>query len=465
MIEKLRRAGAFVYRFAFRRSAARAAVASFAAAILLGAVLLTLPFSSSSRQWTNPVDALFTSTSAVCVTGLVVKSTQHDWSLFGQLAILVLIQAGGLGIMTLGALVAILIQRRLSMRFQVVMTDLVQADQVESVWVLVRFICLFTLVAETVGAILLFFGWRDDFGNTWLCVYHSIFHAISAFCNAGFSLNDSNLMNYADYFWVNVVICLLIILGGIGFVVVRDLRSYLGWWVLVRKGKRPRLSTHSRLVLTVTGILLLVGFVGVLGIESYGSLIGSSLKKKLLVAAFQSVTPRTAGFNTVRIEALAPATAFLLMMLMYIGGSPGSTAGGVKTSTLGIMIASIVATLRGRPKAHIFHHSVPAETVHRVASIVLLSVAALAGAVFLLLITEQGAAFDRIVFDAISAFGTVGLSRGLTGPDCRMTAWGKLIITALMFIGRLGPVTLVLSIAPLKERAVYDYPEEQILVG
>jgi len=465
MIEKLRKAGIFLYKFAFRGSAARAAAASFAAVILLGAAFLTLPISSSLRHWTNPVDALFTSTSAVCVTGLLVKSTQHHWSLFGQLVILGLIQVGGLGIMTLGAFVAILIQRRLSMRFEVVMTDLVEANQVESVWVLIRFVCLFTLIAEGIGGIVLFFSWRGDFVSPWTCAYHSVFHAISAFCNAGFSLNDSSLMDYADYFWVNAVVCMLIVFGGIGFVVVRDLKGYLGWWLLVRKGKRPRLSTHSRLVLAVTGILLLVGFVGVLAMESGGSLAGASVKKKLLAATFQSVTPRTAGFNTVRMDGLAPATAFLMMALMYIGGSPGSTAGGVKTSTLGIMIASIVATLKGRPKAHIFHHSVPSETVHRVASIILLSVAAIAGGVFLLLITEQGATFNRIVFDAISAFGTVGLSRGLTGPACAMTAWGKLIITALMFIGRLGPVTLVLSVAHLRERAVYDYPEEQIMVG
>ncbi|MHC4481603.1 MAG: TrkH family potassium uptake protein, partial [Planctomycetota bacterium] len=263
---------------------------------------------------------------------------------------------------------------------------------------------------------------------------------------------------------VNFVICMLIVFGGIGFTVVRDLLHHVGWRLSGRRGKRHRLSTHSKLVLVVTGLLLLVGFIGVLLIESHGSLTDTSLKTKMLAAVFQSVTPRTAGFNTMDMRALAPSTALLLMILMYIGGSPGSTAGGIKTSTLGVMLASIVATLRGREKAHMFHHSVPEEAVHRVASIILLSAAALAGGVFLLLITER-ASFQQVMFDAISAFGTVGLSMGLTGAETTMSAAGKLILTALMFVGRLGPITLVLSIAQLRERAVYRYPQDQILVG
>ena len=187
----------------------------------------------------------------------------------------------------------------------------------------------------------------------------------------------------------------------------------------------------------------------------------------MLAAMFQSVTPRTAGFNTVNLDArmLTPAAAFLLMILMYIGGSPGSTAGGIKTTTLGLMIGSIAATLRGRSRVELFHHSVSEELVHRVTSIIVLSVGALAAAVFCLLMTEQGASFQAIVFDSISAFGTVGLSQGLTGAQTELTAFGRLVITGLMFIGRLGPITLVLSVAALKDRAVYRYPEDQVLVG
>ena len=264
MISAIKRAAAVVLHLAFGGTAARTAVSSFALAILLGAMLLALPISSRQRVWTSPVDTLFTSTSAVCVTGLLVKSTPQHWSLFGQLVILGLIQVGGLGIMTMGAFVAILMQRRLSMRFETVMTDIVDTRATESVWVLIRFVCLFTLVAEVIGAAVLFFGWQEHFAGFWPCLYHSVFHAISAFCNAGFSLNDDSLMAYVDSVPVNFAICLLIIFGGIGFMVVRELGRHAGWLLFRRKGKRPRLSTHSRLALTVTGSLLLIGFFGFL---------------------------------------------------------------------------------------------------------------------------------------------------------------------------------------------------------
>ncbi len=455
-----------VFGLAFRHGPARAAVASFACAILGGGFLLMLPVSSAAGEWTSAVDAVFTSTSAVCVTGLLVRSTPDHWSLPGQLVILALIQIGGLGIMTMGAFVAILLQRRLSMQFEALMTDLVETHARQSVWDLVKFICLLTLVAEALGAVTLYFSWRGSFESFAACLYHSVFHSISAFCNAGFSLNNASLVAYVDSVPVNVIVAGLIVLGGIGFTVVRDVQHWAGWWLLSRRGRRPRLTTHTKLVLSMTALLLVVGFVGLFIIESHGSLAGAPLKTRLLAAMFQSVTPRTAGFNTIETGAgvLAPSTLFLLMILMYIGGSPGSTAGGIKTSTLGIMVASIAATLRGRQKAEMFHHSVPEETVHRVASIILLSVGTLAAGIFLLLITET-ASFMEVAFDAISAFGTVGLSAGLSGAGTDMTAAGKLILTVLMFVGRLGPVTLVLSVAQIRERAVYRYPAEQVMVG
>ena len=458
----------FLFQWAFARSAARTAVLSFAVLILLGAVLLCLPVSSKGRVWTHPVDALFTATSAVCVTGLIVKSTPDYWSLFGQLVILGLVQVGGLGIMTMGAFVAIMLQRKLSMRFQAVMTGIVETAAGESVLALVRFICLFALVVEVAGAVLLYVAWRDHFSGFWPCFYHSVFHSISAFCNAGFSLNNNSLMDYVGNAGVNLIVCAQIVIGGLGFMVVRDVMAYTGWWLFRRRGKRPRLSTHSKLVLTVTAVLLVVGALIFLGIEWNGdALRGAPGRTKVLAAMFQSVTPRTAGFNTVDVSttALGPATVFMLMALMYIGGSPGGTAGGIKTSTLGIMIASIIATLKGRQKAEMFHHSVPEETFHRVASIILLSVGALVAGIFLLLITDTAAGFYRIAFEAVSAFGTVGLSLGFTGPDSQATGLGRLILSALMFIGRLGPVTLMLGVAQLRDRRAYRYPEDRVLVG
>jgi len=461
----MRRAAAGVYRFAFRGHPARAAVLSFVVAILAGTILLILPISSRARTWTAPVDGLFSATSAVCVTGLIVKSTPDHWSLFGQLTILALIQIGGLGIMTMGAFVAIMLRRKLSMRFETLMTDVVQVNERTRVGPLLRFICLFTLVAEVLGAVALFLAWRRDMPNLWRCIYQSVFHAISAFCNAGFSLNNDSLMRYADRWSVNSIVCTLIVVGGIGFVVVQELIAWAGWRLLVRRGRRPRLSVHSRLALLMTGVLFVLGFAVILCIEPGASLAGAGPQRRLLSALFQSVTPRTAGFNTMDMNALAPATVFVLMVLMYIGGCPSGTAGGVKTTTVGIMMASIMATLRGQDKAEMFNHSVPQVTVHRVASIILLSLAVLAGGVFVLLITEA-ASFQQIAFEAVSAFGTVGLSRGLTGPGCDLTAAGKLVITVLMFVGRLGPVALILSVASTRDRGgAYRYPEGQVLVG
>ena len=445
-------------------SPARTAVISFAAVIMLGTLLLMLPVSSEQGTWTSPTDALFTATSAVCVTGLIVKQTPTYWSTFGELVVLTLIQAGGLGIMTVSAFLAVIVRRKLSISFEDMMTEIVESDHTETVWGLIRFICLFTLVAEAIGAVCLFLSWEQDAGF-WHRVYISIFHAISAFCNAGFSLYNDSLVRYSTSIPVNAIICTLIVVGGIGFLVVRDIKHYVHWFLFVGKGKRPKLSTHSKLVLMVTALLLVSAAACIFIMESSGDMADAPLKERLLTSIFQSVTPRTAGFNTVEISAqsMAASTAFLLIVLMFIGGSPGSTAGGIKTSTLGVMISSIIATLKARTKAEMFHHSIQEETVHRVASIILLSAAALLAGIFLLLITEaHHASFLEIAFEATSAFGTVGLSMGLTFD---LTHWGKLIITALMFIGRLGPVTLVLSVGAMEDKTPYRYPDGQVWVG
>ena len=450
------------------RTPARCAVGSFAAAILLGTLLLCLPWSSSTREWTKPADAFFTATSSVCVTGLIVVGTPDHWSLFGQLIILAMIQAGGLGLMTMGAFLFTMLQRRFSIGFERMLGDVVETDPEENVWVMVKFICLLALLAEVVGTVCLFVSWQERFPSFWTCLYQSAFHSISAFCNAGFSLNNSSLVEFRNNVPVNVVICTLIVTGGLGFLVVRDLKQYLGWWLVSRKGRRPRLSTHAKLVLTVTGTLLVIGFVVVFVVESATSLHSASLRERILASIFQAVTPRTAGFNTMELSpaTLAPSTALLLIALMFVGGSPGGTAGGIKTSTLGVMIASIVATLRGSDRAEMFHHSVRQETVHRVASIILLSVSALVLGTFLLLLTENSAGrsvgFLEAAFETTSAFGTVGLSLGLTKT---LTFWGKLILPVLMFVGRLGPITIMMSATQLEGRAPYRYPEGHIIVG
>ncbi len=442
---------------------ARTALLSFAAIILVGTILLCLPVSSASGVWTHPVDALFTSTSAVCVTGLIVKDTPVYWSTFGEVVIMGLIQVGGLGIMTIGAFLVILVRERLSLGFRDMMMNVQEVEE-EDIWSLTRFICIFTFIAEFLGTIVLYYGWSDDFESTGEALYVSVFHSISAFCNAGFSLYSNSIEDYVGSPTVVLAVAGLIIVGGLGFVVIQDIKRETKWLLFDRKGKRPHLSTHSKLVLTITGILIFGGFALLL-IAGHGeSMRNLSGTERILAAFFQSVTPRTAGFNTIPLSptAITGATAFLLIILMFIGGSPGSTAGGIKTSTLGVMISSTIATLKGREDAEMFHHSVRTETVHRVSCIVLLSTGALIAGTLLLLVTEQGSGFLDIVFEATSAFGTVGLSLGLTRE---LTPWGKLIITALMFVGRLGPVTVAMGMARVTDKAPYTYPRTNIMVG
>jgi len=447
-----------------------AAVLSFLAAIMLGAAILCTPLCSrvdpadGQRHWTHPVNALFTATSAVCVTGLIVKDTGGDWSHFGQVVILVLIQAGGLGIMTIYAFMVTMTRRRLGMGLERMLGGELESMEAVNTGRMIRFICLFALVAEAMGAVALFVSWRSHFPGFWQCAYHSIFHSISAFCNAGFSLNSQSLMAYRDSLPVNLVVWTLIVFGGLGFLVVKDLLDYAGWWLFRRRGRRPKLEVHTALVLAVTAFLLAVGFFVFLLVERHHSLDGMALKERLLAAGFHSVTPRTAGFNTVNMNALAPSTALLVMALMFVGGSPGSTAGGVKTTTLGVMLASILATVHGRDKAELFHHSVRQETVHRVASIILLSVCALLAGTFLLLMSERSNHFSflRVAFEASSAYGTVGLSLGITA---KLTVLGRLIISALMFIGRLGPVTLMMTAMAGTALVPYEYPEARVIVG
>jgi trk system potassium uptake protein TrkH len=450
------------------RRPSRVAILAFMGAILLGAILLALPWSAADGRSVGVVDAFFTSTSAVCVTGLVVRDTPREWSLFGQLVILALVQAGGLGIMTVYAMLALMLRARLSLRFERMVSDTVEPSPEQNLGHTVKFICLFALIAEVLGAISLFFAWRDDFPGFWSCLYSSVFHSVSAFCNAGFSLFSDSLVRYRGEASVCLIMCSLIVVGGLGFVVVREILGFIGWHLFVRRGKRPRLSTHTSLVFAVTAALLVVGFVGIFMAESLVSLKGEPLRERVLAAAFQSVTARTAGFNTIALgpTVIAPSTALLLMVLMFIGGSPGSTAGGIKTTTVGVMLTSILATLRGRERAEMFHHSIPNETVHKVSSVIVLSVTVVVLGAFALLVTERNMlghfGFLEVVFETVSAFGTVGLSMGLTP---QLSVWGRLIIMVLMFVGRLGPVTLMLSAAEPEPPASYKYPDGDVMVG
>ncbi len=428
---------------------------SFALVISIGTILLMMPAASSSNQVTNIVDALFTATSATCVTGLTVVDTGSHFSFFGQLVILVLIQIGGLGIMTISTAFAIMLGQRITLKLESVMYDVVGGSQSLNVLQLLKSIVLATFLIESLGAVLLY----TRFSAHYLpleAFYMSVFHSVSAFCNAGFSLMSENMMGYVSDIVMNLGITFLIILGGLGFTVIVDLNRYLFYRERVKK-----LSLHSKIVLITTGSLLLLGVVTFYWAEYYGTMEGFTIAKRLLASWFQSVTTRTAGFNTIDTSVLSKASILITLALMFIGASPGSTGGGIKTTTFAVLSLSITSLLKGKRELSIFNRKIPSTNFREATSLITLSAAIIFVILFLLLLVEPFP-FDKLFFEAVSAFGTVGLSTGIT-PLLSQT--GKVLITLLMYVGRIGPLTMIYALAIKRHVVNLDYAEEKIAIG
>ncbi|MFC1795036.1 TrkH family potassium uptake protein [Planctomycetota bacterium] len=456
------------------RSPTRTLIASFLVLIFSGAGLLMLPAASADgKESLSFVDALFTATSGTCVTGLIVKDTGQDFSMMGQMVILALIQLGGLGIVVFGAVFAVLLGQVLSVRDEVAMQDLLSARTVSRIGNMIVFVFFSTILIEAIGAVSLLGMWTGDVQNMWFC---SIFHAISAFCNAGFSLYGNSFEEYSGSWQVCAVICPLIIMGGLGFSVLYDLanivadrikRFFKKWFnkqyrFSMEAPKRMRLQT--KIVLSVSASLIVLGSLAILLFERYASGPGNPEENTITNALFQSITARTAGFNTVDISAMSPSSRFVLILLMFIGGSPGSTAGGIKTVTLAVIVMAAVAALRKRQEVEMFRRSVRVVVVGRAVTVTLLFVAVLFVGALALSITENSNCFTMsdIMFEAASALGTVGLTTGITSL---LTTAGKLIIIAMMLIGRLGPLTLLASLTFNLKPARYNYPQEAVIVG
>jgi len=456
----------------------RTLVASFLVLIISGAGLLMLPTASAQgKSSLSLVDALFTATSATCVTGLIVKDTGEDFSSIGQVIILTLIQLGGLGIVVFGAVFALLLGQALSVRESVAMQDLLSARTLSRIGNMIVFIFVGTFIIETVGAIGLFGMWSGEKQSTW---FFSVFHSVSAFCNAGFSLRSDSFIAYNRSWQIYGVICPLIILGGLGFGVLYDLvnivtdrikRFFKKWFnkqyrFSMEAPKRMRLQT--KIVLSISVSLIVLGMLAILLFERYASPGASAGNTGMLDALFQSITARTAGFNTVDISAMSPSSRFILILLMFIGGSPGSTAGGIKTVTLAVVIMTAVAALRKRQEVEMFHRSVRIVVVGRAITVTLLFAAVLFVVTLALSVSENsklvalGFDMSDIAFEAASALGTVGLTTGVT-PF--LTTAGKVIIIAAMLIGRLGPLTLLAALTFNLRPAKYSYPDEAIIVG
>ena len=433
-------------------------VLGFALLILSGAFLLTFPVASSSGEGTPFIDALFTATSAVCVTGLVVVDTGTHYSGFGHIVIILLIQAGGLGIMAMSTLFAILIGKKIRLKERLLMQEALNQLSVAGVVRLTLYIIKVTLLIELIGGTILAIRWYPEFG--WQGVYFGYWHAVSAFCNAGFDLFGSiygpfsSITAYVDDIVVNLTIGGLIIIGGIGFAVIDDVWS---------SGKFAKLSLHSKIVLVTTAILIVGGSSLFYLFEAHNPLTLEplSVQGKVLGSFFQAVTPRTAGYNTLDFGKMYDATLLLTVILMFIGASPASTGGGIKTSTTAVLVLAIWALIRGRSDAECFGRRIPKEVIYKAFSIMLISFLLVIVATMALTITEH-ASFISILFEVTSAFGTVGLTTGLT-PNL---SWaGKLWLILTMFAGRVGPVTLALAIAMRVRRAQIQYPDGKMLIG
>ncbi|MFH0826764.1 MAG: TrkH family potassium uptake protein [Candidatus Omnitrophota bacterium] len=453
LVSRLRRANKLVTLLSLKP--AQLMVTSFSFAIGMGAILLMLPLASASGEKTSLVDALFTATSATCVTGLIVKDTVSHFSFFGQAVILFLIQMGGLGIMTFSVSLALLLRKRMEMQRQVVMQDVLDQDTLFNVKDLIVFIVKMTLAIELIGAIVLFFLWQGRFESKLACAYYALFHSVSAFCNAGFSTFTDSLMRFSGDIWTNITVMALIILGGLGFTVVKDLFDSWG------KKKAVRLRVQTKIVLIVTFLLMVAGAIGFYLLELHHSLAGLGTKDKILVSFFQSTTSRTAGFNTCDISSLSSATLFMIMILMFIGGSPGSTAGGIKTTTVAVLAATVVSGFRQKDESEIYRRTIPFEVVRKAFSVFLISLFIVA-AFFLLLLYVDQEKFSAVLFETVSAFGTVGLS---TGATALLSQKGKIVVTLLMFIGRLGPLTITYAFMQPRRPPRYTYAEERVMIG
>ncbi|GBE13623.1 Ktr system potassium uptake protein B [bacterium BMS3Bbin14] len=436
----------------------------FAGVIALGTVLLHSPFSLNQRplSW---LDALFTATSATCVTGLTVVDTGTFFSRFGQTVILCLIQLGGLGIMSFTSLTFYLLRKRVSMADKIAVGQGLLHDPNFQLGQFLQRIFFWTMIIELCGAFFIFIQGHAEFS-----LFSAVFHSVSAFCNAGFSLNPHSLVPWCGNWGINFVFIVLIVLGGLGFSVLVECQQYIFAMIKNPGSRRRRLSWYSTTVIKTSLFLILVGAFAIFFAENIGFSKHISSSEAILGALFQSVTCRTAGFNTVNIGLMTNASLLIMIILMFIGGAPGSCAGGIKVTTFRVLWAFIKAQLKGKTQAVIGKYAIDKKSLSNALILFVFAGALIVFAVLLLNFTEGGdiphpqakGLFMEIVFEAVSAFGTVGLSTGLTP---RLSDGGRIIITLLMFIGRLGPLVLLVSFQSMQKKELYAWPEEKILIG
>ena len=431
-------------------------VMGFAILILIGAFLLTLPLATEDGKGLPFLDALFTATSATCVTGLVVVDTGDTFTMFGELVILSLIQIGGIGFMTFATFLFTLLGKRISLKERLLLKEALNTTSPAGMVKLVKRILMFTVITELFGAIILAIRFSFDmpFGKA---VYFGIFHAISIFNNAGFDVMGEfrSLTDYVDDPIVVLTVCSLIIIGGLGFIVINELYEYR---------QTHRISLHTKVVL-ITTLILIVGSTILIFLFEYGNgktLGPLSSTGKALGAFFHGVTPRTAGANTLSMSDLTHATLFLTIFLMFIGGGSGSTAGGIKVSTFAVLMATAIAQLKGKEDVVLFKRRIVVESILKAFTVATCGTMIVVVVTFLLSITEHGHDFMMYLFEATSAFSTVGLSMGLT---TELSPIGRILIIFTMFVGRLGPLTLGFAITKRQRKEAYRHPKGNIMIG
>jgi len=430
----------------------------FAGTILAGALLLSFPAASRDGVAPSFTDALFTATSATCVTGLVVYDTYLKFTLFGQIVILCLIQIGGLGFMTVATLFFMMIRRKIGLAERGLLVETVNAFQLGGIVRLIRRVLIGTAIFEGIGAVLLALRFCPQMGLG-TGIYYAVFHSISAFCNAGFDLMDrfapyTSLVPYQSDVLVNLVIMALIVIGGLGFVVWNDMAEH--------KWRYARYQLHTKVVLMTTFLLIAAGALLFYIMEKDNTLAGMTAAGKLLASLFQSVTPRTAGFNTVDMSALTEGGTALTMLLMLVGASPGSTGGGIKTTTIAVILLATISYIRNTDDINVFHRRLDNGILKRAYCSATIYVALSIIGVFLI-ITAQGLPVKDVAFETLSAIGTVGLSTGITRE---LNTFSRVIITLLMYSGRVGSLTLAMAILErMSKKTSFRNPEEKIIIG
>ncbi len=437
---------------------AQIVILSFSGIIFIGTLLLALPISAVDGKTISLVDAFFTATSATCVTGLSTLSLADSFSFIGQIIVLVLIQIGGLGFMTLSSSMTILLGKSMAVKNQVMMQDLLEISSFEDLVAMIMDIIKYTLVIEMWGGIILTIAFSFEGYEFGEALYYGFFHSISAFCNAGFSLFNNSLEGFATSPLINSTVSILIMLGGFGFIVLKELES-----ILFRRRKLVNLSVHSKIVLVTNFVLIALVAIYIFFGEFLHALSDYSVWEQAQMALFQSITTRTAGFNTMPLNNLHQHSLYLICLVMFIGASPGSTGGGIKTTTFAILFQSVKATLRGKDRVEFFDRTVPNQVVVRATAIIVISLIIVSFFILLLMRLETEHSFLALFFEVVSAFATVGLSLGITPY---LSVAGKLAMVVLMFIGRVGPLTLALAIGQKRESdGKIEYPDGRILIG